>query len=321
MPTRTAPVIYLLTILTAVSLLPVPARCQAVSEEIVYSKTMDSVVNGGVIFTPAGDMAKNIVIIWVHGWGTNFYAPAYVRIGREVARLGYTFISANTRMHDIGNVAAWRNGKRVRGGGVWGVAGEEVVDISGWMDFAAERGFKKAVLAGHSAGWAAVRQYQADRQDGRIAGIILASGTVHPPDKSPPVDSFLVVQARAMMAAGKGDDLVKDTTRPFPSFTSAATIMDIVNTPTNMLDFFGVRAKTTNPGITRIHCPLLAFYGTAGDVGNEKDLAVMEAAIRRQPAGPASVKTAMIQGADHMYKRKEAAVANVIVQWLASIQR
>ena len=56
----------------------------------------------------------------------NFYYPTYVGIGRALAERGYTCITGNTRMHDLGNVAGWRGEKRIRGGGYWGVASEEV---------------------------------------------------------------------------------------------------------------------------------------------------------------------------------------------------
>jgi hypothetical protein len=78
----------------------------------------------------------------------NFYYPTYVQTGRATAALGYTFISANTRMHDLGNVAGWRGGKRIRAGGYWGVANEEVRDLAAWVDFAEERGFRKVILVG-----------------------------------------------------------------------------------------------------------------------------------------------------------------------------
>jgi hypothetical protein len=98
--------------------------------------------------------AKPIAIIWVHGWGANFYYPTYVGIGRELAAHGCTTISVNTRMHDIGNVEKYSAaGKRVRGGGYWGVTSQDAL------------GFGKVALVGHSAGWASVGRYQAETGD------------------------------------------------------------------------------------------------------------------------------------------------------------
>ena len=77
-------------------------------EQIVFGRASDDIIEAGSMFTPVNDHAKPIAIIWIHGWGVNFYQPTYVGIGRELAARGYTVISANTRMHDLGNVEAWR---------------------------------------------------------------------------------------------------------------------------------------------------------------------------------------------------------------------
>src|SRR5260370_41654605 len=104
--------------------------------EIVYVRSEDNIVSGGAIFTPPKDSAKPVAIIWIHGWGVNFYQPTYVAIGRALAERGYTCISGNTRMHDLGNVLAWRRDKRIRGGGYWGFASEEVRDVAACIAFA-----------------------------------------------------------------------------------------------------------------------------------------------------------------------------------------
>jgi Lysophospholipase len=280
-------------------------------EELVYVRTQDDIVNAGAIFTPPKNSAKPIAVIWIHGWGVNFYYPTYVGIGRRLAERGYSAITGNTRMHDLGNVEAWRGEKRIRGGGYWGVAGEEVRDLAAWIDFAADRGFKKVVLVGHSAGWAAVRRYQAERQDPRVAGIVLASGAVRVETRSPDPDQL--AQATRLMAEGSGDALIRDPKRSFPSYISAATFMDIANGPAEFRDFFGI--QTSNAPVTRVRCPLLAFFGTSGDVGTEADLDLLKSSIQRQPSGPSRVTTVMIRSADHMYTGEEAQVARTIAEW------
>jgi pimeloyl-ACP methyl ester carboxylesterase len=282
-------------------------------EQLVYVRSADDIVSGGVLFTPPKDSAKPVLVIWIHGWGTNFYEPTYVMIGRSLAERGLTTIVANTRMHDLGNVAGYRDGKRIRGGGYWGVASEQVRDIAAWIDFAGERGFKQVILVGHSAGWAAVTAYQAEKQDSRVAGIVLASASVHP--ATPPTDPDQIAQATRMMADGRGDDLVRDPKRSFPSFISAATMLDIVNAPPESQDFFGTKSETRNPGITRIRCPLLAFFGTRDEVGGEAELQLLKSSLAHQSSGPSRVDTAMIQKGDHMYTGEEAQVAQTILGW------
>src|SRR6266540_82409 len=287
-------------------------------EQIVYVRAKDDIVNGGVLFAPPKNSVKPIAIIWIHGWGVNFYSPTYVAIGRALAERGYTCIAGNTRMHDIGTVEGERYGKRIRGGGYWGIPSEEVRDLAAWIDFAEARGFKKVVLVGHSAGWAAVRAYQAEKQDPRVVGLVLASGAVRAETR--PTDPQQLSEATRMMAAGRGDDLVRIPNRPFPSFISAATFLDIANTPPEFKDFFGV--QTANPGVTRVHCPLLAFFGTRErEVGTEADLKLLKSSIQRQPSGPRSVTTTMIQSADHMYSGEEVQVADRIAKWAEGLLR
>jgi len=283
-------------------------------EEVAYAASSDSVINAGLLFHPKKDSTKPIAIIWVHGWGVNFYSPSYISIGRAFAGKGYTCISVNTRMHDLANVEGYKNGKRVRGGGYWGIASEQTKDISAWIDFAESKGFKKTILIGHSAGAAAIREYQSEKQDNRVSGLVFASGSVDP---APPIDSSQYVQALPLTSQNKGDELIKDPKRSFPSYISAATFMDIANSPPEYKDFFGVH--TANAGITKIHCPVLAFYGTNGDIGNEKTLALLDSSIKKQAKGPVSVTTSMIKGAEHMYMGKETEVVEVVTKWIDDV--
>jgi hypothetical protein len=302
------------TVLLWLRFAPRTARVTAAKspEELVYVRSDDDIVNAGALFAPPIGSAKPIAVLWIHGWGVNFYAPAYVMIGRALAERGYTCIAANTRMHDIGTVAGRRWGKRIRGGGYWGVPSHEVRDLAAWVDFAQGRGFARIVLAGHSAGWAAVRAYQAERQDPRVVGLVLASGAVRVDDA--PADPELLAQATRLVADGRGDDLLRLPNRSFPSFVSAATFLDIANTPPELKDFFGV--QTPNPGVTRVRCPILAFFGTREpDIGTEADLRLLESSTRRQPSGPSRVNTTMIRDADHMYAGEEAQVAQTIADW------
>ena len=285
-------------------------------EELVYVRSTDDIVNGGAMFR-SKTSAKSIAVIWVHGWGTNFYSPTYAMIGRALAARGYTTISGNTRMHDLGNVAGYRDGKRIRGGGYWGVASEEVRDLGAWIDFAEAQGFKQVVLVGHSAGWAAVRSYQAEKKDSRVVGVVLASGAVRAETR--PTDPDQLAEAKRLMAAGEGDALIRDPKRSFPSYISAATFLDIANSSPEINDFFGVQKQTTKAGVTRISCPLLAFFGTRGDVGNEEDLELLKSSIQRQRSGPSRVNTVMIRNADHMYTSEEAQVAQTIANWTESV--
>lgn len=284
-------------------------------EELVYARSTDDVINGGTLFSTSKRTAQSVAVIWVHGWGTNFYYPTYTMIGRALASRGLTAISVNTRMHDLGTSATQRMGRRVRGGGYWGVPSEQDLDIAAWVNFAEQHGYARVVLAGHSAGWAAVAAYRVRTQDPRVVGIVLASGTAQA--MQPLQDADVLGKARRLVDEGAGEDLIRLPNRSFPSFISAATQLDQANTPPDLLDFFG--QKSGAAGVTRLGCPLLAFYGTRGDVGGEADLELVRSAPARLSIKALAIETRMIDGADHMYTGEEGQVAAVISDWASRV--
>jgi pimeloyl-ACP methyl ester carboxylesterase len=294
-----------LSIVRTIEAQAVDGNAGKITERIIQVHTKDDVADAGVLLTPPTSVAKPIAVIWIHGATENFYSPTYLAISRALAKQGYTVISGNTRMHDLGNVEAWRGEKRIRGGTYWGVPSEQVRDIAAWIDLADELGFKQVVLAGHSAGANAVREYQAQTQDTRIAGVVLASGDVRPDTRVPPPE--WISKAKQDIADGRPEELVQGP------FLSAATFLDIVNRPAEFTDFFG--ELSSHAGVTRIHCPLLIILGTNGDVGNEEDLEKIKSAIERLPTRPSRVDTALIPGADHMYDGQENHVVQVIANW------
>jgi pimeloyl-ACP methyl ester carboxylesterase len=282
-----------------------------VTEELVSVRSDDGFTQGGAVFAPPKESAKPTAVIWVHGSGMNFYYPTYVRVCRGLAERGYACVSANTRMHDLGTVAGWQGDKRIRGGGYWGRNSEQDRDLAAWVTFANDRGFPAVVLAGHSAGSTAVRAYLAGTPDRRVVGMVYASGAIRPVNR--PTDPDLLAQAKQLVAAGRGEDLLRFPNRPSPSFVSAATYLDLARNPPDK-DFFGV--ETPNPGVERIRCPILAFYGTKEpDVGTPADLELLKTCVKRLPSGPARVDTAVIENAGHMYDGQEAQVAGVIAKW------
>jgi pimeloyl-ACP methyl ester carboxylesterase len=183
-------------------------------EQLVFVRSKDDVVNAGVMFTPPKQSSRPLAIIWVHGWGANFYTPSYVGIGRALAERGFPTISVNTRMHDIGNVEKYTlSGKRVRGGGYWGVTSEDARDIAAWIGFAEQQGYSRVALVGHSAGWASVGRYRADSDDQRVAGLVFASPAVGFSAQAD--DPQLLAQAKKLVDEGAGEDLLRLPRRSF----------------------------------------------------------------------------------------------------------
>jgi hypothetical protein len=45
------------------------------AEQLVHVQSKDDIVDAGALFAPLKDVAKPIAVIWIHGWGVNFYSP------------------------------------------------------------------------------------------------------------------------------------------------------------------------------------------------------------------------------------------------------
>jgi pimeloyl-ACP methyl ester carboxylesterase len=157
------------------------------------------------------------------------------------------------------------------------------------------------VLAGHSQGAAKVVIYAAERADPRVAGLVLASPSLRghwPPE--------LAAEAERLVTAGSPDTLLQ----PLPDAPwyqlSAANLVSrermLARTYT---------AQGGAPLVSRVACPILAFFGTGGDVGGEEDLALIRAGARLAPR----VDTALIPGADHVYSGVEDGVGAQIAAW------
>ena len=110
-----------------------------------------------------------------------------------------------------------------------------------------------------------------------------------------------LAEARRRVAEGTPEDLVRLPNPSFPSFISAATLVDQAETPPQLRDFFG--AERQDGGVTRIACPLLVFFGTRGDVGDADRSDLVRSTPVRLSLSGLRVETALIDGADHIVHR------------------
>ena len=289
---------------------PAGSTNQPTREELVTVRTEDGLAMTGLQVTPERPAARPIAVIWIHGAGTNFYLPGYVNIARATASLGHPFITGNTRMHDIGSVLTYQPAQ-LRGGSYWGLPSKEPLDIAAWVAHASARGYREVVLVGHSAGGPAARSYLAQRDDARVVGLVMASVGVDP-SQAGIEDPERLKTAREMVASGRPGDFLPNLR------LSAATYVDYADTPPEMRDFYG--AKTPNPAITRIRCPLLAWFGSREpDIGTSADLQRLRELIGRHPLGPARVETQIVEGADHFYVGQETQIARVLTEWIGRL--
>jgi pimeloyl-ACP methyl ester carboxylesterase len=280
---------------------------RAYEEELVATQAEDGVPLDGVVIRPSGAQTRPLPIIWVHGNTGRFYERHALEIGRDLASRGFVVVSGNNRGHDWGGVVTLPDGERKWIGAGWELFDEAPRDVAAWVDFTAGLGFDSVVLVGHSRGSFKVTQYQAERQDRRVAGVAIASAST----RAAALDPTLAADARRMVAEGRGRDLMPwGSTRVGGTTASAESIATIARVN---IDFFGFH--TPNPAIGRITCPILALYGhEEPEVGTAADLET----IRRNARASSRVETRMV-GGNHVYRGHEHEVAAVLADWVGSL--
>jgi pimeloyl-ACP methyl ester carboxylesterase len=297
---------------------PPSAADRAWTEEIVYTETEDGLQLAGIAIRPAATSARltaRAVIVWIHGNASNFYAPAYVAIGRELATRGHPVISANTRGHDISAIIGGAAGPMAGtgGGAGWERFEETPRDLAAWVGRAASLagetgeetgGGAGVIVAGHSSGAQRVALYAAERPDPRVRGLVLASPDLRgffPPGE---IDA-----ARTLVAAGK--DLEVLPAQPYvPWYRQCA------RTVSSRADVTARRFAddAPEPALLAIAVPILAFYGT-----REHNAATHLEGIRARAAAAPRVDTPLISDADHFYTGHEPEIAETIATWAAAL--
>jgi dienelactone hydrolase len=272
----------------------------------VSTSTEDGITLDGAVIWPHG-ARQPTALVWVHGFLDHFYSRHILRVSRALAERGIAVITGNTRGHDIGALAGWTATGPFYAGGWWELLDQSPRDVGAWMDVVMSLGFGAAVLFGHSLGTGKVLYYQAQRQDARVRGLILASpggGASHP-------DLERVALAEQMVAEGRGYDLLPwERWQGALTTTSAQTHLSHVR--------FGALFESSRPDapIAQIRCPLLAFLGTEeGGPGRVSELE----ALRHQAVAAPRVETHMVPHAGHIYAGHEQAVATLIAGWMESL--
>lgn len=288
----------------------------AYSEQIVYTPSEDQRLLAGVLMQPTGAAVRSLGMVMLHGSTVAFYYPLmYVYLGRALAERGYRYLSGNTRSHDIASpewlwpptcrgedVATWR-----LGGHGWTRFDEEPHDVAGWIDFLSAQGAEQIVLFGHSGGVSKVLYYQAERQDPRVVGLILAGAA----DRVQPIDPARLALAQRLVAEGQGDALLPVPEGELIHDGGMESAARVVHWARIMSPF---AAEGHKPWIGTIRVPVLATLGAeeVEALPNYEDM-------RRRAVQAPRFDIQVIQGADHCYTGRERELAEVVLGWLETL--
>jgi len=161
-------------------------------------------------YVPSND--KKVGILHVHGFEGNFYENNFVHVlVNEMEEKGIGFLTVNTRGNGRNTEFNTTSGKSKRIGAWYELLEEAHLDITVWLKYLIDEGYKEIVLMGHSLGtMKAVRYLFEGEFKDKVSKLILLA----PFDKK----GYMVIQkkdidsllnkAQKMVDDGKGEEIV-----------------------------------------------------------------------------------------------------------------
>ena len=259
----------------------------------------------GALHEPDGGKAAGAVLLF-HGNTMNFYVGAPRFLPPVLTRLGLACLAFNRRGHDV---LSTRNSRQAEGG-AFQFTRDAIADNRVAAEWMKARGYPAPVVIGHSNGGMLGTQHVVDHPQtpalvllsaGRGgAGAAAGSGG---PERLFAGDRMaeLTEQARAMVGAGRGRDLIL-----MPGWwyvISAESFLDRIST---VPDTIALAPK--------IKCPVLAIRGD-----REERSRYPAEEFQRAAGGPCDVE--IIENCDHFYNGREDHVAGLVAAWLAETLR
>jgi pimeloyl-ACP methyl ester carboxylesterase len=266
----------------------------------LVSIATDTVPLDGAWYTPSGVARGGVLLL--HGNTMNFYVGPPRFLPPALVDAGYACLAFNRRGHDILST----RDSRTPEGGAFQTAAEGIADNDYAAAWLADRGFTEPVVIGHSNGGTLGARFAATHPETRA--LVLLSAHVGGADivrlsceagqLAGDRLAQTVAEAEALVAQGRGDQLLC-----LPGWwyvLSAASFLDRLGATPSLLG-----------DATRTRCPSLFVRGDAEAPGlyPAEDFAA-------RARGPCDV--VVMEGCDHFYRSREAAVTDVVTGWLAT---
>lgn len=286
--------------------------------ELVRTWTADGLELCGLLCDPTG-RPRGVAVLHIHGATSNFYRSHSVGpIGDELTGRGFTFLTANTRGHDIVNILRTRDPLQgARMGNAYERFEDCVHDIAAWLGLLEARGWSRIVLEGHSYGAMKAAYYLGQEPDPRVIALSLLSPGERGYFARVLAREFAEArrQAEELVAQGRGEQLVLvEGLTPLGARRLLEGFMD--GGGTGVFDFRNPAHPWTE--ISQIQVPMLILFGTEMEpisVPAELAVAIVKAKAVRSPRRD----TRVIAGAPHNYRGFEGIVARVIGEWLETV--
>ncbi len=284
-------------------------RPLGVATTLVRLRTRDGIWLDGVVSEPRG--RRRTALIWVHGLGSVFSSgqPLIRELSARLAAGGMGYFKFNTRGHDV--VAG-------RGAQLAGAAferfGASVEDLRTVIAFAARRGFRRLVLAGHSTGANKVLHYAARGRDRRVGAIVLLGPVSDIAGEAKRIGAAALrrrVAAAERLARRDPQALVPRAW----GFWSARRYVSLYK-PGRAEDVFQYyRANARWTALRSVRVPIAAILGGRDEYLDRSPQAVLAAFAANAPRAP-SFAGIVVPRAGHSFIGYEAQLADVVVRWI-----
>jgi pimeloyl-ACP methyl ester carboxylesterase len=241
--------------------------------------------------------------LFMHGNCMNFYTGPARFIPPALAWAGYACLAFNRRGHDV--IATLNSRQAV--GGAFQLVDEAIADNRFAAEWLAARGFARPIVVGHSNGGVLGVHHVAHHPD--TPALVLLSAHVGGTQIVPLASKVgllggdrlddLLAQARAMVAAGRGNELML-----LPGWWYAVTAASFLDYASNIPDTLALAPRIT--------CPVLYLRGD-----QEPPHIYPAEAFAARTGGPCEVH--VVPDCDHFYGGREEAVRSLMTGWLEGV--
>ncbi len=284
--------------------------------DLVQTTSRDGVRLDGMFQAPACSPALPLDgLCLVHGTGGNFYSSTlFDTLAERLLALGIGVLRINTRGHDGISTALTPKGGR-RQGAAYEIVDESRHDLAAWLDWLRGRVGPRVGLLGHSSG-AVKALYAAAHEIALNPACVIA---LSPPRlsysafcQSDKAAAFLDTfgTAERFVQAGTPGALM-EVQLPLPFFITAAGFLEKYGPDEryNYQRFLGT-----------LSCPMLVTLG-ALEVANNMAFAGTPEELARLGERSPSLRTDVIDGADHFYTGVREALVRCVEGWLREAMR
>ena len=288
-------------------------RPAGIPVQLARVRTRDGVWLDGLVVEPP--RRRSTALVWVHGLGSVFSSgqPLVAELAARLPAAGIGYFKFNTRGHDF--VA--RGGRRLAGAAFERFT-DCVLDLRAVIGFAARRGYRRVVLAGHSTGANKSLYYTGTRRDRRVRGLALLGPVSDIAGEIKRVGGAATLRRRVAAAERLAR---RDPGALVPrqwGFWSARRYVSLYK-PGQAEDVFRYhRPGARWTALRAVRVPVAVVIGARDKYLDRSPPALIEA-FRAEARRARSFTGIVLPGANHGFDGREPALARWLVRWMQAL--